>query len=200
MLKQSRKEKKQEEIAKAALRLFADQGYYATTIPDIARAMEMSVGNMYNYFPSKEDLAKYIIEYTSSYLAERLRAVNETKATTREKILAFVKSYLETAKESPELIDYFLRVYLSNREIFKGKCAGFLCVNEFVTEVMILLEAGARSGELRNQDPFPAFAMIMGALGGFAFLSGEEMLTKPMTDYAEEIADNVYRALKSDPE
>jgi len=42
------------------------------------------------------------------------------------------------AKEQPEMIDYFLRVYLSHREIFKDGCEGMICVSSFVTEIMIL--------------------------------------------------------------
>ena len=55
-----KKSKKSETILDAALMLFSTNGFYATTIPDIAKAMGMSVGNIYNYFASKEVLAKEI--------------------------------------------------------------------------------------------------------------------------------------------
>ncbi len=50
--------------------------------------------------------------------------------------------------------------------------------------------------EFRQQDFFPAFAMIMGALGGFAFLSGEKVLDKDILEYSDSVAENIYRALK----
>ena len=96
------------------------------------------------------------------------------------------------------MIEYFLRVYLSNREVFAEGCEGFLCVSEFVTEVMILLDDGAAKKEFRQQEFFPAFAMLMGALGGFAFLSGEKVLEKDILNYSDEVAENIYRALKYD--
>jgi len=43
-----KKSKKSEKILDAALLLFSKNGFYATTIPDIAKAMGMSVGNIYN--------------------------------------------------------------------------------------------------------------------------------------------------------
>ena len=82
--------------------------------------------------------------------------------------------------------------------MFKQGCEGFLCVGEFVTEVMILLEEGASKKEIRQQDYFPAFSMIMGCLGGFAFLSGENVLDKDLLSYSDSVADNIYRALKYD--
>jgi len=41
------------------LELFSQNGFHKTTIPDIAKKLKMSVGNLYNYFSSK--LAKEII-------------------------------------------------------------------------------------------------------------------------------------------
>ena len=38
----------------------------------------------------------------------------------------------------------------------------------------------------------------MGCLGGFAFLSGENVLPKDLLSYSDAVADNIYRALKYD--
>ncbi len=194
----STKELKKNNIIENALKLFSKRGFYNTTIPDIAKSMKMSVGNMYNYFNSKEELAKYAIRYSTNILANQLRQINHQEISSKEKIFLFTKQYLENVKNSPEVIEYFLRVYLSNREVFAEGCEGFLCVSEFVTEVMILLDEGAQSGEFREQDFFTAFSMIMGCLGGFAFLSGEKVLDKELTEYSNSISENIYRALKSD--
>jgi len=57
----TKKEQKKEDIIQASLELFASKGFYNTTIPDIASSVKISVGNMYNYFKSKDILAKEII-------------------------------------------------------------------------------------------------------------------------------------------
>lgn len=194
----SAKETKKNSIIENSLKLFSRNGFYNTTIPDIAKSMKMSVGNMYNYFSSKEELAKYAIKYSTKIVASELREVNNMKVSSKEKIFIFTRKYFENVQKSPEIIEYFLRVYLSNREVFKEGCEGFLCVGDFVTEVMILLDEGAQRKEFREQDFFTAFAMFMGALGGFAFLSGENILEKDLLEYSDSIAENIYRALKYD--
>lgn len=194
----SAKEEKKNNIIENSLKLFSKNGFYNTTIPDIAKAMKMSVGNMYNYFKSKEELAKYAIKYSTNVLAIELREINQMDISSKDKIYEFTRRYLESVKKSPEVIEYFLRVYLSNREVFGDGCEGFLCVSDFVTEVMILLDEGAAKKEFRQQNFFPAFGMIMGALGGFAFLTGEKVLDKDIMDYTDEVAENIYRALKYD--
>ena len=194
----SAKEEKKNSIIEHSLKLFSKKGFYNTTIPDIAKAMKMSVGNLYNYFSSKEELAKFAIKYSTNILAKQLREVNNMDISSKEKIYIFTEKYFENIEKTPEIIEYFLRVYLSNREVFSQGCEGFLCVGDFVTEVMILLEEGAASNEFRQQEFFPAFALIMGALGGFAFLSGEKVLDKKISYYSNEVANNIYRALKND--
>ena len=192
----SAKEHKKTSIIENSLKLFSQKGFYNTTIPDIAKAMKMSVGNMYNYFSSKEELAKCAIKYSTNVLALELREVNNLEISSKEKVFEFTRRYFSKVKQNPEIIEYFLRVYLSNREVFSQGCEGFLCVGEFVTEVMILLEEGASKKEFRDQDFFAAFGMFMGSLGGFAFLSGEKVLEKDLMQYSDLIAENIYRALK----
>jgi len=117
--------------------------------------------------------------------------------SSREKIKRIVELYFNIAEEEPELVDYFMRVYLSNREIFNNGCEGMLCVSAFVTEIMIFFEEGVRKKELKNQDFFAAFGLFMGYIGGLAFLNKEKILGKPLKDYIDQISENIYNALKA---
>ena len=193
--KEGKKEEKKISIINAALTLFANKGFYSTTIPDIAKALNMSVGNMYNYFTSKDTLAKEIIKYISHFLGAKLKEINLQDISTKEKTKKIVKIYFKIAKTNPQMIDYFLRVYLSNREVFKDGCEGMICVNEFVTEIMIYFDEGVQNGELRDQDFFSAFGLFMGYLGGMVFLKGEDILPKELDEYIDDIANNIYKAL-----
>lgn len=191
------KEEKKLQIIRTACKLFAERGYYNTSMPDIAKELGMSVGNLYNYFESKEELAKEVMLTVSRWVAQRLRSINEEDIPVKKKIAKLVESFFEISLKEPELIDYFLRVFLSNREIFKGGCEGFACVGEVVTEVMILLSEGVEKGELRNQDFFPAFVTVMGPMGGIVFLHGEGVLDKPLMEYAPEVSENIWNALRA---
>ena len=188
---------KRESIIQTALQLFSTQGFHRTTIPDIAGKLKMSVGNLYNYFSSKDVLAQEIIKYTSESLGEKIREVNETNASAEQKIHQIVTIYFTMAKEKPEMIEYFLRVYLSNREVFSDGCEGMICVSGFITEIMVFFDDAVSSGELRNQDFFSAFGLFMGYLGGMVFLKGEEVLPKDIEFYIDDISRNIYNALKA---
>ena len=197
MDKLDKKALKRESIIQTALQLFSLNGFHKTTIPDIANSLGMSVGNLYNYFKSKDILAKEIIKYTSTVLGDEIKAVNMQDISTKEKIKAIVTIYFRMAKERPEMIEYFLRVYLSHREVFKDGCEGMTCVSGFITEIMIFFDDGVSSGELRDQDFFSAFGLFMGYLGGMVFLKGEEILPNDIDYYIDDISFNIYNALKA---
>ncbi|MBA3025628.1 MAG: TetR/AcrR family transcriptional regulator [Sulfurimonas sp.] len=190
-----KKQLKREQIMQSALELFALKGFYSTSVPDIASSLKMSVGNLYNYFKSKDILAKEIIKYISAYLGKKIREVNEQNISTEEKTRKIIEVYFKTAMLKPEMIDYFLRIYLSTREVFNEGCEGMICVNEFVTEIMIYFEEGVKCGDLRDQDFFSAFGLFMGYLGGMVFLKGEKILPKELDEYVDDIAFNIYKAL-----
>jgi AcrR family transcriptional regulator len=188
---------KRESIMQASLQLFSLHGFHKTTIPDIAKKLGMSVGNLYNYFSSKDILAQEIIKYTSEVLGKEIRQVNEMDLSAKEKIRKIVEIYFMMAKEKPEMIEYFLRVYLSNREVFSEGCEGMMCVSGFITEIMIFFDDAVGSGELRDQDFFSAFGLFMGYLGGMVFLKGEGVLPQEIEYYIDDISRNIYNALKA---
>lgn len=55
-------EKNQEKIEAAALRLFIRRGFYGTSVRDIAREAGVSLGNIYNYYRTKEQLFSSLVQ------------------------------------------------------------------------------------------------------------------------------------------
>jgi AcrR family transcriptional regulator len=72
-LRERKKQRTREQIAEAAMRLFAERGYHATTISDIAAAADVAPRTYFAYFPSKEAVVFHNLDRDMDALASALR-------------------------------------------------------------------------------------------------------------------------------
>ena len=156
----------------------------------------MSPGNIYNYFASKEELAKAVITYSSRILGEEVRKINDMSADSEEKIWRIVAIYFSMVKDRPEHIDYFLKVYLANKEIFSSSMRELLYESVFIKELRIMFEEGVLKRELRNQDFFSVLGILVGTLAGVSFMYTEKLLEEDIMYYTKSISQNIYEALR----
>ncbi len=70
--------RKRELIEKSALRLFCSQGFHGTSIRQIADASGISIGNIYNYYRTKDQILEAIVaKYHRKMLVERNRLLDQ---------------------------------------------------------------------------------------------------------------------------
>jgi AcrR family transcriptional regulator len=72
-LRERKKHQTREAIADAAWRLFLDRGFEDVTVAEVARAADVSAATVFNYFPTKEDLAYHRMEDFEDELLEAVR-------------------------------------------------------------------------------------------------------------------------------
>jgi TetR/AcrR family transcriptional regulator, regulator of mycofactocin system len=72
-LRERKKQRTREQIVEAAMRLFAERGYQATTITDIATAADVAPRTFFAYFPSKEAVVFHNVDRDLDSLANALR-------------------------------------------------------------------------------------------------------------------------------
>lgn len=68
-------EKKKSRIEEAARQLFISQGFHATSMRNIAARAGTSLGNVYNYYRTKEEILESIIARYQTVIDSRLRAI-----------------------------------------------------------------------------------------------------------------------------
>lgn len=66
---------KKETIEDAARELFIKQGFHATSMRDISKYAEVSLGNLYNYYATKEAIFESIINQYQEVVDEKLRVI-----------------------------------------------------------------------------------------------------------------------------
>ena len=90
-----------ERIVSAAIRVFTERGYGAT-IQDVVRDSGLSVGAIYTYFKSKEELFLACCEMMTSGSLETLGHMIAGKATTAERLETATRFYIDSIDTAPE--------------------------------------------------------------------------------------------------
>jgi AcrR family transcriptional regulator len=83
-------------IIDAALRLFREHGYDATTMRAIAAEAGVSVGNAYYYFESKEQLVQGFYDRAQDDHANAARHVLDTESDLTVRIVGVTDAWIET--------------------------------------------------------------------------------------------------------
>jgi AcrR family transcriptional regulator len=88
-----------EKILSTARRLFAEKGYDGCNVSDIANAAGMSQGNIYWYFPSKNDIYGAILAEGFAELGAVMANAATGTGTAVEKLDAFLTNFLTLIKD-----------------------------------------------------------------------------------------------------
>src|ERR687896_1020875 len=100
-LRERKKQRTRQQIIEAAMDLFAERGYQATTIADIAEAAEVSPRTFFSYFPSKEAVVFHGVDRVLDGLATMLRE-RPSGETTFDALRRFVDVLFEDGMESKD--------------------------------------------------------------------------------------------------
>jgi AcrR family transcriptional regulator len=99
-LRQRKRQQTRARLTRAAMTLFLERGFEATTIDDIAAAAEVSRRSFFHYFASKEDVVTAWQENAASALVDEVvaRPADESMLTAAENAIAAVIKRLDPAE------------------------------------------------------------------------------------------------------
>ena len=145
-------------IEEAAIRVFVHKGVAGASMRDIAREAQVSLGAIYNHFPSKEELAWTLFSRSWGEMGLELRERARTMTTLPQQFREMVRYVFESFDENWELVTY---VYLSRPQHLRHVTGDI--PNPHIVFRKIIVDATAR-GEIPRLEPDLATAMVMGAI------------------------------------
>ncbi len=89
-------------IARVAARLFATQGYDATSVREIVEGAGVTKPTLYYYFRSKEGLAKVLVSVPLSDLVENLRRIVTTERDPVRCLEQVLEAHFAFCREDPD--------------------------------------------------------------------------------------------------
>ena len=146
-----RKENRPQEITEAALAAFAEKGYAATRVDEVAKRAGVSKGLLYLYFKTKEDLFKAVIRSFVVPKIDELSAIIERSELSSE---AFLRGpFLDFAKSLPgSPISILVRLMISEGPKHPDLLQFYWenVVSRGIAALTVLLDRGVEEGEFQR--------------------------------------------------
>jgi AcrR family transcriptional regulator len=172
-----------DEIVQIAGTLFAEKGFLATTIRDIAEAANILSGSLYHHFSSKESIADELLSrYWNELLAEYDQVDAENLPPT-ETVRAFIRTSIKMLKEH----EYAVRMVLNDWS-YLSRALPYLDANLDRIEKfwVTVINRGIIDGSFNpGPDPSLAYRTIMGAISGAGrwYRPGGRVTTDQLADH-----------------
>jgi len=198
----SRKERehlsRRNEILQAALKLFSQKGYHLTSINEIAKEAQFSVGSLYGFFKNKEDLFLTLfnveIEEIEDYVSGKTSQAHGTKERMNIMFEALFE-YFEGHWEAFSLLavnhtSFELTLKENLGEIIHKRQVQFL---KLTTE---LIQEGIKQDIFRPLRPEEMALALMGLVNGSIFLWIQSGRTYSLKERSRDILDIFYRGVE----
>ncbi len=137
---------RRDQIIRGAVKLFIHKGFHKTTTREIAQACGLSVGAMYEYIQSKEDVLYLVCDYIHSELESRLRRVIVEEDSGKE---SMKKAVNQLFRVMGEMNDDVLLIYQETKSLPSETMKYVLQKEEEITALFErILEKGLRDGTI----------------------------------------------------
>ncbi len=143
-----RNREKYQQILNAAVKVFAEQGFFQSTVAQIAKMAGVADGTIYLYFKNKDDILIQIYKYKTEQVFTRFRREVDQGRTAEEKLRNLVTAHLEEFQKDIEMaIVYQAETHQHRRlaqDVIKEMSKMY---RDIVSEVV---EAGQLEGHIRR--------------------------------------------------
>ena len=143
-------DRRRRQIVEAAAKLFIAQGFHKTTTRQIARAAGFSIGSLYEYVTSKEDVLYLVCEFIHTEVARGVAGAMQRTTGGKEVLVEVIREYFLVCHR---MSDFILLIYQETRSL-PGMWRKRVLENELrITGVLVEVLAGlVASGDLPSMN------------------------------------------------
>jgi AcrR family transcriptional regulator len=153
-----------DKIIKSALKIFAQKGFYKTTVDDIARSTGVAKGTVYLYFKDKQDLYIATIEEHFGHALGMLSEVENGPGTPGQKMQRIARDFVNYIihLRTAYMLFTFENINLTGKTLKKIHSTVEPRVSSMIETISRVIKDGIEKQEFREVDP---------TLAAFHFLS-----------------------------
>lgn len=148
---QRRKQERPQEIAAAAFHVFAEKGYAAARVAEVASRAGVSKGLLYRYFSTKEELFRAVIRSVVMNRLDRLlQAGDETDLSSEQFIRGPLTDFMKSIPGSPVAVVIRLLIAEGPKHPDLVDYYWENVVSKGLATISRLVERGVERGEFRR--------------------------------------------------
>ena len=198
---QMRAESRRKILATAGT-LFAQQGFFNVRIADIARLAGMSPGNIYWYFPSKEEILKAIIGDFFEAFEQMLIQAETIPGGARQKLNHLIELQLALCDELGANFSIYMSILGHGGSVYL-KTLGFDTLEigkRYQGHLTNILESAMQEGVIASQSPLFLSVFFFSFFNGLLLTYGADWRKVPpqlisqaalrLLGYQDEISEN----------
>ena len=175
------RQKNQELIIEVACHLFAEQGYAATKMADIAKQADIPKPNVYYYFSTKDNLYRAVLNTVIQPLLEASKPI-ELLDDPAEALTEYIKTKLRISRDHPDASKVFANEVMSGAKSLPSDIADELLVQ---SKMMVSkFETWSEQGVMAKLSPQHLMFTIWAATQTYADFSWQicNVMDKPKLD------------------
>lgn len=139
---------KRDRILRAAIKVFAKNGFYATRVSEIAKAAGVADGTIYLYFKNKDDVLITIFEDGIQQLLAILREVASSKEPFDKRITRIIELQLGLLEEQRDLAEVITVNLRQSSSLLKQYATPLFM--EYIDVIAGLIREGQKEGAFRK--------------------------------------------------
>jgi TetR/AcrR family fatty acid metabolism transcriptional regulator len=195
---QARTEDKHKRILQAAIKVFAQNGFYNSKVSEIAKEAGVADGTIYLYFKNKDDILISLFEEEMERIIQSMKHEIEKGKDPFEKLKRFAFVQLNSKRENPDLAA-IMEVELRQSSKFMKEYVNKKFI-EYLKIISRIIKEGQEVGIIKKGlDPIIISRAFWGALdevARFWVLSSKRRISLPKS--AEMISDVFIRGMVED--
>ena len=155
----SRKNSKYQQILQAAIKIFARQGYYKSTVSQVAREAGVADGTIYLYFKNKDDILDHFFSHKTREVFSCFQQEVQRVDNASDKLKNLIRRHLLEFENDRDMavvyqVETRMRRRLSDRKIKEMSDMYFDLVSSIVRQ-------GQQEGVIRPDLPIALFKQVM---------------------------------------
>ena len=152
--------KKAKRIIDAAVSVFAEKGYDAANTNEIAKAAGIAVGSLFQYFKTKENLFRYVIQQGAGIIETDIGAILKAEISGREKLHRLMLLTVRACQKYPEYQQLYHEITATGNRDFIVDIAREL--ESYAAAGLIkLIKQGQERGDIRTDLPAEVLAFTV---------------------------------------